>query len=121
MRKALPFAIVLALGLLASAPSSSQAAVYTQPSAAATVQSNVVAPVQYWRHGPGNWGWRGRPYWYARPWGYRPYYGRVIAGVALGTIIGVAVVGAVPPRPAPDLCWYWADRYRDRGYWDYCY
>jgi hypothetical protein len=27
----------------------------------------------------------------------------------------------VPPRPAPNLCWYWADPYRNRGYWDYCY
>ena len=83
--------------------------------------------VQYW-HGPG-WGpgwrprprWYGRPYWYARPWAPRPYYGTIIAGVALGTIIGVAAVGLAPPRPAPDLCWYWVDPYRTRGYWDYCY
>jgi len=26
----------------------------------------------------------------------------------------------VPRRPAPDLCWYWADPYGQRGYWDYC-
>jgi hypothetical protein len=39
----------------------------------------------------------------------------------LGTLITVAVVGAVPRRPAADLCWYWADPYRNRGYWDYCY
>jgi hypothetical protein len=60
-----------------------------------------------------------RPYY--RPWGHRPYYGRVIGGVALGAIIGVAAIGMIPPRPAPDLCWYWADPYRNRGYWDYCY
>ena len=58
---------------------------------------------------------------YARPWVRRPYYGRFVAGVALGTIITVAAVGLIPPRPAPDLCWYWADPYRYRGYWDYCY
>jgi hypothetical protein len=121
MRKALPFAVIIALGVLVCASASSHAVVYAQPSAAPAAQSDVLAPVQHWRHHGGYWGWRGRPYWYARPWGYRPYYGRVIAGVALGTIIGVAVVGAVPPRPAPDLCWYWVDRYRDRGYWDYCY
>jgi hypothetical protein len=82
-----------------------------------------------WRGGPGwrgaaPWrgpaGWTGRPYWYGRPWGPRPYYGTIIAGVALGTLITVAAVGYVPPRPAPNLCWYWADPYGNRGYWDYC-
>jgi hypothetical protein len=73
------------------------------------------APV--WRGPPG---WSGRPYWYGRPWVRRPYYGTIIAGVALGTIITVAAVGYVPPRPAPNLCWYWADPYGNRGYWDYC-
>lgn len=52
--------------------------------------------------------WQGRPYVYARPWVFRPYYGTVIAGAALGTIITVPAVFAVPPRPAPNLCWYWA-------------
>ncbi len=82
-----------------------------------------------WRGGPGwrgaaPWrgppGWTGRPYWYGRPWAPRPYYGTIIAGVALGTLITVAAVGYVPPRPAPNLCWYWADPYGNRGYWDYC-
>jgi hypothetical protein len=50
----------------------------------------------------------------------RPYYGTIVAGVALGTLITVAAVGYVPRRPAPDLCWYWADPYGERGYWDYC-
>jgi hypothetical protein len=82
-----------------------------------------------WRGGPGwrgaaPWrgpvGWSGRPYWYGRPWVARPYYGTIIAGVALGTLITVAAVGLVPARPAPHLCWYWADPYGERGYWDYC-
>jgi hypothetical protein len=97
------------------------------PSSLAAIPTAL--PVQYWRGPPGGWGpgwrpgprWYGRPYWYARPWARRPYYGTVIAGVALGTIIGVAAVGLVPPRPAPNLCWYWTDPYRTRGYWDYCY
>jgi hypothetical protein len=72
---------------------------------------------QAWR-GPS--GWSGRPYWYGRPWVRRPYYGTIFAGVALGTLITVAAIGAVPPRPHPDLCWYWADPYGSRGYWDYC-
>ena len=49
-----------------------------------------------------------------------PYYGTIFAGVALGTLITVAAVGYVPPRPHPDLCWYWADPYGQTGYWDYC-
>ncbi len=65
-------------------------------------------------------GYVGRPYWFARPWGARPYYGTIIAGVALGTLVTVAAIGYAPPRPAPNLCWYWADPEASRGYWDYC-
>lgn len=57
-----------------------------------------------------------RPY---RKWYKRPYYGTVIGGVALGTILGAAAYGYGPP--APNLCWYWADPYQRQGYWDYCY
>jgi hypothetical protein len=76
-----------------------------------------------WRGAPawhGPHGYAGRPYWYGRPWVRRPYYGTVFAGVALGTLVTVAAIGAVPPRPHPNLCWYWADQYGQRGYWDYC-
>src|SRR4249920_1957646 len=59
-------------------------------------------------------------YWYGRPWVARPYYGTIIAGVALGTLITVTAVGLVPARPDPHLCWYWADPYGEHGYWDYC-
>src|SRR4051812_10064967 len=58
-----------------------------------------------------------RPY---RAWGYRPYYGTIVAGVALGTVIGVSAAYAVPVAPGPNLCWYWADPAGYRGYWDYC-
>jgi hypothetical protein len=59
-----------------------------------------------------------KPY---RAWGYRPYYGTIIGGVALGTVIGVSAAYAAPVvRPAPNLCWYWADPAGYRGYWDYC-
>jgi hypothetical protein len=57
-----------------------------------------------------------RPY---RKWYKRPYYGTVIGGVALGTILGAAAYSAV--APAPNTCWYWADPARTQGYWDYCY
>lgn len=56
-----------------------------------------------------------RPY---RKWNRRPYYGTVIGGVALGTILGAAAYSAV--APAPNTCWYWADPSMTRGYWDYC-
>jgi hypothetical protein len=56
-----------------------------------------------------------RPY---RKWNKRAYYGTVIGGVALGTILGAAAYSAAPP--APNTCWYWADPARTQGYWDYC-
>ena len=55
-----------------------------------------------------------------RVWAPRPYYGAVIGGVALGTIITVAAVGAAPVAPAPNMCWFWADAAQMTGYWDYC-
>ena len=74
----------------------------------------------YLRGGPRFYG-RPGPYWGHRAWVRRPYYGTIVAGVVLGTIVTVAAVGMIPRRPAPDLCWYWADPYQNRGYWDYCY
>ena len=56
-----------------------------------------------------------RPY---RHWNKQPYYGTVIGGIALGTILGAAAYSAV--APAPNLCWYWADPSMTQGYWDYC-
>ena len=56
-----------------------------------------------------------RPY---RKWNKRPYYGTVIGGVALGTILGAAAYSAA--APAPNTYWYWADPSMTRGYWDYC-
>ena len=52
-----------------------------------------------------------------RPWVRRPYFGTVVAGVTLGTIIAATTV---PPAPSSDLCWYWSNSSRTRGYWDYC-
>jgi hypothetical protein len=56
-----------------------------------------------------------------RPWRRRNHYGLAIGGIILGTIIAAGVAGAVPHAPPePGLCWYWADPYQTRGYWDYC-
>jgi hypothetical protein len=115
---------------LALASTQSEAAVHTRAAAqgqqAPDASARLITPAQYWRGGPH---WRGGPRHYGRPgpyWGHRawvrrPYYGTIVAGVVLGTIVTVAAVGMIPRRPAPDLCWYWADPYQSRGYWDYCY
>ncbi len=72
-----------------------------------------------WNKNNKNWNHKNvvvvRPY---RHWNKRPYYGTVIGGVALGTILGAAAYNAV--APAPNLCWYWADPTMTQGYWDYC-
>ena len=56
-----------------------------------------------------------------RNWNPQPYYGEFIGGVFLGSILAANGVGVVPYAPEPYLCWYWADPYMIRGYWDYCY
>ena len=56
-----------------------------------------------------------------RNWGYRPYYGQFVAGIVLGSLLAAPGVGVVPYAPEPYLCWYWADPFMYRGYWDYCY
>jgi hypothetical protein len=61
-----------------------------------------------------------RPVVVVRPWRPRPHYGRIIAGVALGTIIVAAVAGSIPAQPAPNVCWYWVSPSQTDGYWDYC-
>jgi hypothetical protein len=55
-----------------------------------------------------------------RPWYRRPYFGTIVGGIALGTILTAAAVGVPPAAPAPDLCWFWADPSETTGYWDYC-
>lgn len=55
-----------------------------------------------------------------RVWAPRPYYGTIIGGVALGTIIAVSAASVAPVAPAPNMCWYWVDSAQIQGYWDYC-
>ena len=52
-----------------------------------------------------------------RPWVRRPYYGAVVAGVTLGTIIAVTTI---PPAPSSDVCWYWSNSSHTPIYWDHC-
>jgi hypothetical protein len=53
-----------------------------------------------------------------RHWGWRPHFGTVIGGVALGTIIAA---NTIPVAPASNLCWFWTDPSMTRGYWDFCW
>ena len=88
--------------------------------------ASPVIEIKRWRGR--NWNprrWNGRRVYrgprggvYVRGWNRRPYYGTVIAGVALGTVIAAA---AAPRAPADNLCWYWTNPARTHGYWDYCY
>ena len=55
-----------------------------------------------------------------RGWSARPYFGTVVGGVVLGSIITAAAVGAVPASPDPNVCWFWTDDTRTQGYWTYC-
>ena len=55
-----------------------------------------------------------RKKWRGKRWGQR------IGGIIVGTAIGVAIAGQVPPRPADGLCWTWSDGARSSGYWYDC-
>ena len=110
----------------AAAKATSGATAFTTPSR--DLSKELLMQVQHNRGGPAyRGGYRGGavyrgggPGWGYRPWYRRPYYGTIIGGIALGTIIGVTAYGLAPPRPRPDMCWYWADELQSRGYWDYC-
>jgi hypothetical protein len=52
-----------------------------------------------------------------RPWVQQPYYGSRFDGVVLGTVIAA---NTVPASPSVDVCWYWSNSARTRGYWDFC-
>ena len=74
-----------------------------------------------WTNYNNNWNKNWNNHAYVRNWNNRPYYGQFVGGVVLGSILAAAGVGIVPYAPQPNLCWYWADPYMIRGYWDYCY
>lgn len=89
----------------------------TSPAASAEHQAKkgMVVKVRDWRRGRG---WRGRNRGYRR-WRKRRHYGNVIGGIVLGAIIAGAARNAYRPDD-DDTCWYWTDRRRTHGYWDYC-
>jgi hypothetical protein len=55
-----------------------------------------------------------------RGWAPRPYYGTIIGGIALGTVIAATTVGVAPAAPATNMCWFWSDSAMSQRYWDYC-
>ena len=57
-----------------------------------------------------------RPVPAVRPW----YWGRVVAGVTIGAVVVVAVANAAPKPLSSQLCWFWTDHTKTRGYWNYC-
>lgn len=73
-----------------------------------------------WSNYNNHWNKHWNNHAYVRNWYRRPYYGEFIGGVVLGSILAANGVGVVPYAPEPYLCWYWADPYMYRGYWDYC-
>ena len=52
-----------------------------------------------------------------RPWVQQPYYGAIFDGVTLGAVIAA---NTVPTLPSIDVCWYWSNSSKTRGYWDFC-
>src|SRR5262249_11783801 len=52
-----------------------------------------------------------------RPWVPQPYYGAVFDGVTLGAVMAAT---AVPTSQSIDVCWYWSNSSKTRGYWDFC-
>jgi hypothetical protein len=108
-------------------PTQASAAVFSPGAASTTVDvsKSLTTEVQHRRHRRGY-----RPQGYARwhghhlshrRWSRRPHYGRIIGGIAIGSLLaGSAYYAYAGAPPAPGLCWYWADPYETRGYWDYC-
>lgn len=99
------------------------AARITLPEAATPAPFELAAKRKYHRLKPGCRASFCRP---GYDWGdYRRYerrknFGRFVAGVTLGAVI-ITAANTIPRRPSPDLCWYWSNNSRTRGYWDYCY
>jgi hypothetical protein len=125
----LALGIAMPLGPVAAGVSSDTTAASEQalPSEAAKTEGTIVVAGKdknkNWNNSK-NWNnknWNNKKVVVVRPyrkWYKRPYYGTVIGGVALGTVLGAAAYAATPP--APNLCWYWADPTQTQGYWDYC-
>lgn len=57
---------------------------------------------------------------WARPKHYRWRPGAAVAaGAAMGFVAASVAVWAGPP-PGPNLCWYYTNKSRTKGFWDVC-
>jgi hypothetical protein len=144
MKKTLMAAAIALAGAGFGVTSQANAAVFAPGQGASLNSGSIVIDVQRgeWRDGRrGEWrdGRRGpprvhhrgyRPHGYGRwhgnhlahrRWHRRNYYGTIIGGIAIGSLLaGSAYYAYAGAPPAPGLCWYWADPYERQGYWDYC-
>jgi hypothetical protein len=60
-----------------------------------------------------------RPWARPRRYSWRPG-GAIAAGAALGFIAAANAARWGGPPPRSDLCWYYTNRARTRGFWDIC-
>lgn len=117
MKKQLMLVPALLTAVAASLPSATQAAALPRaashfgalPSYVEKARRDVVIV----RPGP-------RRVFVVRPWRTRPYYGTLIGGIALGSLLAASYYYSHPAPPGPGLCWYWSSPSHTRGYWDYC-
>lgn len=134
MKKILIAAAFALAGALFALPSPASAAVVAPAHGASIAKSSMAVDVRehrryrgddwrYHRKGyrPDNYGrWHGNHLKYRR-WSRRNYYGTIIGGIALGTLLaGSSYYAYAHAPPGPGLCWFWADPYEREGYWDYC-
>jgi hypothetical protein len=66
-------------------------------------------------------GWAGGGVRWARPAGYwwRPG-GAIAAGAAIGFVTAATAAAWAGAPPGPNMCWYYTDPSRTRGFWDVC-
>jgi hypothetical protein len=46
--------------------------------------------------------------------------GAIAAGAAIGFIAGAAATSWAGPPPRSGYCWYYTNRARTHGFWDWC-
>jgi hypothetical protein len=120
MKKTLMAAAFALAGAGFALPTQASAAVLTPGLAnGASVDSSMALQVRDHHRSRRYYRGRGRPHYAYRRWHRRPYYGRIVGGIALGALLAGSVYAYSRP-PEPGLCWYWADPYERQGYWDYC-
>lgn len=134
MKKTLIAAAFALAGAGFGLTSQANAAVFAPAQGTALGNGSMAVGAQHWRDGrrgpprvhsrgfrPQGYGRWHRNHLVHRRWHRRPYYGTIIGGIAVGALLaGSAYYAYAGAPPAPGLCWYWADPYERRGYWDYC-